>query len=54
MKQITLEDEELNFLIEACQAVNIPGRMAEALAVLKQKLAAATTIVVLKEEVKEV
>jgi hypothetical protein len=49
MKQIQLENEELEFLQEACQAVNIPGRMAEALSTLKKKLAEAANIVVVAE-----
>ena len=38
MKKLELEDGELQFLIEATGAINIPGKAAHALAALQDKL----------------
>lgn len=41
MKVLELEDGELAFLVEACNVVNVPGKVARGLVALQEKLAKA-------------
>jgi hypothetical protein len=41
MKKVELTDEELTFLIELCDKVTIPGKIARELVPLQDKLVAA-------------